>query len=169
MISISTVKFLNFRMPEKRCNLPKIQTKRPNLRVFRQKDADGIAKIEDPYQTARSSLIWVCTVCLDQSVPKLRIITVMFLSFLTDGSKKTLTQIRLIFWDCICLNRVYTACNSILEHLSTVRQICDKSNILGVQKFWTTILLQNDIFELFIIMQLFKCIYCLIIAVICMF
>ena len=34
------------------CNLPKIQEKRPNLRVFRQKDADGIANSEDPDQTA---------------------------------------------------------------------------------------------------------------------
>ena len=35
-----------------RCNLPKIQTKRSNLRVFYQKDANGIAKSEDPDQTA---------------------------------------------------------------------------------------------------------------------
>ena len=35
-----------------RCNVPKIQTKRPNLRVFRQKDANGIANSEDPDQTA---------------------------------------------------------------------------------------------------------------------
>ena len=34
------------------CNLPKIQEKRPNLRVFGQKDADGIANSEDPDQTA---------------------------------------------------------------------------------------------------------------------
>ena len=34
------------------CNLPKIQTKMPNLRVFRQKDANGIANSEDPDQTA---------------------------------------------------------------------------------------------------------------------
>ena len=33
-------------------NLPKIQTKWPNLRVFRQKDANGIANSEDPNQTA---------------------------------------------------------------------------------------------------------------------
>ena len=33
-------------------NLPKIQTKKPNLRVFRQKDANGIANNEDPDQTA---------------------------------------------------------------------------------------------------------------------
>ena len=30
------------------CNLYKIQTKRPNLRVFRQKDTNGIANSEDP-------------------------------------------------------------------------------------------------------------------------
>ena len=34
------------------CNLHKIQTKRPNLRVFCQKDANGIANSEDPDQTA---------------------------------------------------------------------------------------------------------------------
>ena len=30
------------------CNLPKIQEKRPNLRVLHQKDANGIANSEDP-------------------------------------------------------------------------------------------------------------------------
>ena len=34
------------------CILPKIQTKRPNLRVFHQKDENGIANCEDPDQTA---------------------------------------------------------------------------------------------------------------------
>ena len=34
------------------CNLPKIQTKRPNLRDFPQKDANGRANNEDPDQTA---------------------------------------------------------------------------------------------------------------------
>ena len=34
------------------CNLPKIQKKRPNLRVFCQNDANGIANNEDPDQTA---------------------------------------------------------------------------------------------------------------------
>ena len=34
------------------CNLPKIQTKRPNLRVFDQKDVNGIANSKDPDQTA---------------------------------------------------------------------------------------------------------------------
>ena len=34
------------------CNLPKIQEKRPNLRVFHSKDADGLANSEDPDQTA---------------------------------------------------------------------------------------------------------------------
>ena len=35
-----------------RFNLPKIQTKRLNLRVFPPKDATGIANSEDPDQTA---------------------------------------------------------------------------------------------------------------------
>ena len=34
------------------CNLPKIQTKRRNLQVFCQNDANGTAKSEDPDQTA---------------------------------------------------------------------------------------------------------------------
>ena len=34
------------------CNLPKIETKRPNLSVFHQKDANGVANGEDPDQTA---------------------------------------------------------------------------------------------------------------------
>ena len=33
------------------CNLPKIQRKSPNLRIFSQ-DANGIANSEDPHQTA---------------------------------------------------------------------------------------------------------------------
>ena len=48
-----TVKFLNIGTPKKLCcNLPKIQTKRPHLKVFCQKDANGIANSEDPDQTA---------------------------------------------------------------------------------------------------------------------
>ena len=47
-----TVKCVNFRTPENCCNLPKIQIKRHNLRVFCQKDANGIANSEDPDQTA---------------------------------------------------------------------------------------------------------------------
>ena len=34
------------------CNLPKIQTQRPNHRVFLLKDAIGIGNSEDPDQTA---------------------------------------------------------------------------------------------------------------------
>ena len=34
------------------CNLPKIQTKKPNLREFHKKGANGIANSEDPDQTA---------------------------------------------------------------------------------------------------------------------
>ena len=37
------------------CNLPKIQTKRPNVRVFCQNDANGIANSEDPDQTEEQS------------------------------------------------------------------------------------------------------------------
>ena len=51
-------------------HLPKIQTKRPNLLVFCQNDACGIANSED-----LDHCTWVCTVCPDMSVRKLRIIT----------------------------------------------------------------------------------------------
>ena len=34
------------------CRLPKIQTKMPNLREFRQEGANGVANSEDPDQTA---------------------------------------------------------------------------------------------------------------------
>ena len=34
------------------CKLPKIQTKRPNLKVFPQKDANGTANSEDLDQTS---------------------------------------------------------------------------------------------------------------------
>ena len=43
-------KFLDAR--KLRCNIPKIRTKRPNLWVFPQKDANGIANSEDLDQTA---------------------------------------------------------------------------------------------------------------------
>ena len=41
-------------MPENCCNLPKFQTKMQNLREFHQKDANGIAKSEDPDQTVEN-------------------------------------------------------------------------------------------------------------------
>ena len=54
------------------CNLPKIQTKMPNHREFHQKSANGIAHSEDSDQTA----LWVCTVCPNLYVQKLKINTV---------------------------------------------------------------------------------------------
>ena len=46
------------------------------------KDADGTANRVDPDQTAPlGDLIWVCTVCPDLSVRKLRIITVVIKVF----------------------------------------------------------------------------------------
>ena len=40
------------------CNLSKTQTKRPFLKVFCQKDANGIATSEDPDQTAPLGAVW---------------------------------------------------------------------------------------------------------------
>ena len=48
-----TVKLLHYRTLENDCcHLPKIQTKRPNLRVFCPKDENGIANSKDPNQSA---------------------------------------------------------------------------------------------------------------------
>ena len=62
-VSLATLYFLCSLIPYRKvpkfldtrklcCNLPKIQTKRPKLRVFYQNDANGIANSEDPDQTA---------------------------------------------------------------------------------------------------------------------
>ena len=40
------------------CKLPKIQTKRPNHRIFCPKDANEIANSEDPDQTAPLGAVW---------------------------------------------------------------------------------------------------------------
>ena len=59
------------------CNLPKIQTKRPNLGIFHQKVANGIANSEDPDQTAplgavlSLSAVFVQT-CLSENLESLR-------------------------------------------------------------------------------------------------
>ena len=42
----------------RKCNSPKIQTKRPNLKVFCQKHANGIANSEDPDQTTPLGAVW---------------------------------------------------------------------------------------------------------------
>ena len=61
------------------CNYPKIGSVSFYYRVMGPNDADGMANSVDPDQIAslisRSSLIWVYTVCPDQSVRKLRTIT----------------------------------------------------------------------------------------------
>ena len=63
------------------CNHPKSWARWRFRRVMHPKDAEGIANSVDPDQTApRSSLIWVCTVCPDLSVRKLRNITVVKIS-----------------------------------------------------------------------------------------
>ena len=52
--------------------------------VLPSTDADGTANSEDPDQTAL--LIWVCTVCLDLSDRKLRILRINFLEREQDSS-----------------------------------------------------------------------------------
>ena len=56
-----------------------------------QKDGDGITNNVDPDQTApyiRSSLIWVCTVCSDLSVPILRNFTELASQSQFSGARK---------------------------------------------------------------------------------
>ena len=61
------------------CHLHKIQTKRPNFRVFRQNDANGIANSEDPDQTAplgaviSGSALFAHT-CLSENLGSLRVL-----------------------------------------------------------------------------------------------
>ena len=40
------------------CELPKMQTKRPNHRIFCPWDVNGIANSEDPDQTAPRGAVW---------------------------------------------------------------------------------------------------------------
>ena len=56
------------------CNHPKSWTRWHFFRVMHPKDAEGIANSVDPDQTAP---IWICTVCQDLSVQKLRKIMVI--------------------------------------------------------------------------------------------
>ena len=80
---VDTVKIINFSDARKLCwNLPKIQTKSPNLGVFHQKDEKlEIANSEDPDQTAPVGAVWSGSAlfALDQSVRELRVITVFYL------------------------------------------------------------------------------------------
>ena len=54
-----TVKFLSFGTPENFAVIYlKFKQRGQNLRVFRQKDATGIANSEDPDQTAPRGAVW---------------------------------------------------------------------------------------------------------------
>ena len=64
---ITTVKFLNFGMPE---IFAVIQTKRPNLKGY------FVKMVQMEWQTVKTQ-IWVCTVCPDLTDRKLRVITVL--------------------------------------------------------------------------------------------
>ena len=66
-----TVKFLNFHTRKLCCKPPKIQTKMPNLRVFYQNDANGIANSGDPDQTAPLGAVWSGSALFAQTVQKL--------------------------------------------------------------------------------------------------
>ena len=53
------------------CNLPKRRTKRPNLKVFCQNDANGTANSSDPDQTRSGSALFAQT-CLSENLGSLR-------------------------------------------------------------------------------------------------
>ena len=50
------------------CNLSQTRTKRPNLRVFCQKDPNGIANSEDPDQTAPLGAMLAIKLCYVQTI-----------------------------------------------------------------------------------------------------
>ena len=52
------------------CNLPKIQTKRPNLRVFHQKDANGKQTVKTLIRLLLSVLF--AQTCLSENLGSLR-------------------------------------------------------------------------------------------------
>ena len=54
------------------CNLPKIQTKRQKLLIFRLKDTNGIANSEDPDQTAPLGSALFAQNCLSKNLGSLR-------------------------------------------------------------------------------------------------
>ena len=62
--------------PKKCCYRPKILTRWIYDGIMSPNDADGMANGVDLIRLQAAPLIWVCTVCPDLSVRKLRIITV---------------------------------------------------------------------------------------------
>ena len=85
------------------CNLPKIETKRPNLKRILSKWCKWNSNQWRPWSDCswrRSSLIWVCTVCPDLSIRKLRVITV----FSWGGSNPGST-----FWSSCLLHSHFTS------------------------------------------------------------
>ena len=110
-----TVKFLNFRIPE---NFAVIYLK------FKQRGKTGyfVKKMQMEKQTlktqirllySRSSLIWVCTVCPDLYVQKLRIITVYLYTHIT---RDTCSPNNLSVVDC---KHVNSFCIRMLKALGT--------------------------------------------------
>ena len=77
------------------CNHPKIWTIWLYHRVMCPNDAEGMANSVDPDQ--RSSLIWVCIVCLGISVWKLRIITVDWVIIVHTSDSASLAGLRLTY------------------------------------------------------------------------
>ena len=70
------------------CNTPKIQIKGPNLRVFLQKDSNGIANSENPDQTAPLGAVWsgsalFAKTYLSENLGLLRFVTVLIFQLST--------------------------------------------------------------------------------------
>ena len=61
--------------------------------ILRSKDADRITNRVDTDQTAPSSLIWVCTVCSDLSVPIFQIITLTVLKIVIWGGTSSVFMV----------------------------------------------------------------------------
>ena len=115
------------------------------------KDAEGIANSVDPDQTApsRSSLIWVCTVCPDPPVRKLRKITVIIVKFEKSGfTTETVKWVKKMQMECIKIcrwndkqSRPWSDRSSVWSGSTLVAQTCLSENLgslwyLHVHKFW---------------------------------
>ena len=76
-------------------------------RVTSPNDADGMANSVDPDQTA--TLIWVCTVCPDLSVRKLRNITVIRFSNWTRTHYMSFMVPKYVLLILLCSNKTFVS------------------------------------------------------------
>ena len=107
------------------------------------KDADGIANSVDPDQTARSSLIWVCTVCPDLSVRKLSIITVSLvlifliwqLIFILIGGKNFINHTKSLIYSAV-INSTKLYFSALKSNISLLAVNFEIRTTFQTKQFW---------------------------------